>query len=270
MNAIMKKLWTWQARKKKMHKDLVLRYPAIHLLGEYGDINDFDYLLGLLADESSTIRNITLTALKKLIVNNTNNHQNYSHMVNGIVERFRSSNSLLKRINAIEVMKVLPIAKREELLATLLIESANDLKYQIIHSLGDTENIQILNDVLISSDTNDLILKRKALETWYNGLNKQEFEKVRTYSTENLHYLIRATYELQLDGEFLNKVLSYAQKNDLPSPKAYPDFIIRYLNELLGKWEYDPEAYRSLHAIVVPSYFTFDQEDDIENPFVIL
>ena len=114
------------------------------------------------------------------------------------------------------------------------------------------------------------MLKRKALETWYKGLENRQFDEIRTYASNKLHYLIRATYELQLDGKFLKKVLSFASINELPEPKAYPDFIIRYLNELIGTWEYDPDAYRSLHAVVVPSYFTFDSESDVDTPFVIL
>ena len=59
---------------------------------------------------------------------NVNDADNYGHMVHEITNAFRSSETLLKKINTIEVMKVLSIAKREELFSSLLLESANDLK----------------------------------------------------------------------------------------------------------------------------------------------
>lgn len=270
MNAVMKMLWLWQARRKLEHDDLIMRYPAIHLIGDWGNSGDFELLLNYLNDPSQIIRNSIMSSLKKLLVKYEEDEETHREMRSLITDQFNAANTLIEKISAIEVLRVLPIRLREMLLGNMVEETESDLQYQVINSLGDTQNIEILDAVLRSSESKDLILKRKALETWYTGLENKEFDDVLTYCTNNLHALIRANYELQLSGTFMKKILSYANQNELPEPKAYPDFIIRYLNELLTKWEYDPDANRSMHAIVVPSYFTFNQDTDKETTYVVL
>ncbi|MCY3413277.1 MAG: hypothetical protein INQ03_16675 [Candidatus Heimdallarchaeota archaeon] len=271
MNPVMKFLWLFQSRRWILHENLRLQYPSIHFIGELGNIKDFDRLLPLLSNPSQLVRNASTKALRTLILRNKENPEAYRHMINEIIFVFKNASGLIEKLASLEVIKLLPIAKREEVLSNLVLEAENDLKYQVIDALSDTRDVEILNSVLKASNSTDLVLKRKALETWYTGLSVQELDEVLEYATTNLHVLIRATYELQLSGEFLNKILSYAEVKKLPRPKAYPDFIIRYLTELLGNWEYEPESYRSLHAIMVPSYFTFDTSDnEEENPFVVL
>jgi hypothetical protein len=179
---------------------------------------------------------------------------------------------LVNKLALIETSGAFRLAFRENLLGPLVVESENDLQYAAIRSIADTSDQVLLDTVLQASDTNDLVLRKTALETWYKGISTQDFDEILSYCVPRLHFLIRATYELQADGDFLRKVLSYSNLDDLPFAKAYPDVIIRYLTELLGQWEFDPEAYRSMHAIVVPSYFTFDDDDTAEGerPFVRL
>lgn len=272
MNPVMKYLWKWQAKRKLTSQDISLRYASIYLLGELGKPKDFELLLDGLKNHSQIIRNVTSLALKKI-------HQRYQDkpeisddLERQVIDLFSQSNSLIEKLAHIEVMETFQLSVREDLLSPLVIESENDLQYALIRSLADTRDQELLDAVLKASDTNDLVLRKTALETWHKGISTQDFDEILSYCTPRIHFLIRATYELQTDGNFLRKVLSFSNLDDFPTAKAYPDAIIRYLTELLGNWEFDPEAYRSLHAIVVPSYFTFDDDDKAEGerPFVIL
>ena len=268
MNKILQILWKWQASSKLNSSKLHLQYTAIARLGQVGNSGDIQKLLPYLQHDQQLIRNATARSIKLLLQDvETENFDNINRL---IIDRFEDAKKLTDKISIIEVVKALPIAIREIALGPLVAERGVDLQYAIIDSLEGTSDLDILDDVLDASDTHDSVLRHIALQTWYNGIESQEINEVVGYCTPRLHYLIRATYELQSNGAFLKKVLGYANRSELPSPKAYPDFIIRYMTELLGKWKYDPDAYRSLHAIMVPSYFTFDQSSDNDRPFIIL
>ena len=270
MNPIMKKLWKWQANRKLKGDDMFLVYASAKILGKIGGENEITLLLDNLSHSDQTVRNASAQSLRDIINRNTKTDV-YITFQDMILEKFRKTESLIEKLAIIEVMAAFTQLTREQILGPLVVDSENDLQYALIRSISETEDKDILDNVLDSSDTKDLVLRKIALQTWYNGVNNLDFDENLSYCANKLHYLIRAAYELQTDGAFLRKVLSYANRNDLPSGKAYPDFMIRYLTELLNAWEYDPDAYRSLHQIVVPSYFTFEESDENEErPFLIL
>ena len=270
MNPIEKMLWRWQGKRKLTSDKGALRYTAISKLGEIANPADFQLLLDQLESNYKIITNAVAIAIRQLI-EGVEDPQIETDMEALIFEEFKKSSHLSRKLALIEVMRALSLSFREKTLAMLISESHNDLQYAIIKSIEDTINLDILDDVLEASNTLDLVLRRIALQTWYEGVAKQPLKSVQEYITPRLHYLVRAAYELQTDGELLRRALSFANQKDLPHPKAYPDFMIRYITELLGTWEYDPEAFRSLHAIMVPSYFTFEAvSDDEEEPYIIL
>ncbi len=268
----MRLLWKWQAKRKIQSDDLYLQYTSIHMLGEYGNASDFDLLINGLNHDSQIIRSVTSGAMKKILIKYQDETEILLRFEETIVTLFRNSTLLVSKLAIIEVIAAFQLSTRENLLSSLVTESENDLQYAVIRSLADTKDRELLDAILKVSDSKDLVLRKTALETWYVGISNYNFDEILTYCTPKLHFLIRATYELQTDGDFLRKVFSYSNPEDLPLAKAYPDTMIRYLIELLGKWEFDPEAYRSLHYIVVPSYFTFDESESVESdrPFVIL
>lgn len=270
MNPIMKRLWKWQANRKVKGDDMFLVYASATILGKIGGENEIPLLLENLSHSDQSVRNASAQSLRDIINRNTKTDV-YITFQDLILEKFEKTDSLRERLAIIEVMAAFTQLIREQILGPMLVDSEDDLQYAIIRSLSETEDKEILGSVLDSSDTKDLILRKIALQTWYNGVNNLDFDENLAYFSDKLHYLIRAVYELQTDGAFLRKVLSYANQNDLPTGKAYPDFMIRYLTELLNSWEYDPDAYRSLHQIVIPSYFTFDDpNENEERPFLIL
>lgn len=271
MNFLEKLLWRWQSKAKLNHPDDGLRYTAVSRFGEVSRASDLEILLELLMEPSQTIRNAAVRSTISLLQQFSEDTVVVEELMGQVFHFFEKQRSLTVQLALIEVMKYLPLDKREEVLGPLVLEREDDMRYAIIKSLKDTQELSILDDVLQASDTADLVLRRMAFETWYEGIATQNIEDITDYTTPRLHYLIRAAFELQTDGELLRKALSYAEKSNIPSPKAYPDFMIRYITELLNSWEYDPDAFRSLHAIMVPSYFTFDTDSGSdERPYVVL
>ncbi|MHA2502367.1 MAG: hypothetical protein ACXAE3_05850 [Candidatus Kariarchaeaceae archaeon] len=269
MNLIEKLLWKWQGKSKIGNDNPALQYTAMRKLGEIGSATDLELLLPYLADSEQIKRNTAALAIRDLILQQQDTEV-ISEMRDKVVMQLENARSLIERISLIEITRHFPLDLRETLLAPLIVQSEADLQYVAISSITDTQNLEILDTILDASNTNDMVLKRMALQTWYEGIANQELEKVQDYITPRLHYLVRAVYELGTDGEFLRKALSYSKKKNLPHPKAYPDFMIRYVTELLGKWDYDPDAYRSLHAIMVPSYFTFSKGEEEQETYVQL
>ncbi|MDH5401906.1 MAG: hypothetical protein OEY49_05380 [Candidatus Heimdallarchaeota archaeon] len=271
MNFISKKFWIWQGRRKLNSDDLALKYTGIHFVGQLGTTRDLDRLYPLLSHQSQVIRNISSFSIKEIISRYKNESTIISKISESIHGLFTNSSLLIEKLAIIEVMGELNLQTRESWLGDLVSVSENDLQFVILRSLKGTKNVDILDAVMDASETTDLVLRKAALTTWYDGLQNQDIHSVLDYVTPRLHYLIRATYELQTDGLLMKQVLSFSEVVNLPSPKAYPDFIIRYLTELIGNWDYDPEANRSLYSIVVPSYFTFnDDKSDTERPYIIL
>jgi HEAT repeat protein len=269
MNLLEKLLWRWQGRRKLTSDQLALQYTALRKLGEIGNPKDLELLLPYLSSGSQLTRNATALAIKDMIIQQLDT-DTITIMQNTVLDHLERSSKLTEKLALIEITGHFPLAIREKLLAPMITTSESDLQYVVISSIEETRDLEILDTVLNASDTQDLVLRRMALQTWYRGISDQPLDNVIDYISPRLHYLVRAVYELNTDGEFLRKATSYAKKSDLPHPKAYPDFMIRYMTELLGRWEYDPDAYRSLHAIMVPSYFTFNQEDSKEQAYVQL
>ncbi len=271
-NIISRSIWKFLAKRKLKSENITIKYNAIHIIGEFGNENALDKLYPFLSDDEQIIRNVASLSIKSITGKMIKEDKSTLEIQSMLIDLFRDVKSLSSKISIIEVLKELPLKIREDLLGPIVKSSEDDLLYSILVSLEDTQNLEILEDMLMVSESKDIVIRRVALESWVKGLEKIEFDDILEYITPRLHQLIRINYELQLDGSFLRKVLSYANQSQLPSPKAYPDFIIRYLTELLGNWDYDPEAYRSLHAIVVPSYFTFSDDDlsESEQPFMIL
>jgi hypothetical protein len=272
VNPISRFFWKILANKKLNSNNIPIRYNAIHILGEFGNEKTMDKLYLFLSDDEQIIRNVASLSLKSITRKMIKKEVPTLEVQSKLIDLFRDVKSLASKISIIEVLRELPLKIREDLLGPIVKNSEDDLLHAILVSLEETQNLEILEDMLMVSESNDTVIRRVALESWVKGLENMEFDDILEYITPRLHQLIRINYELQLDGSFLRKVLSYANQSQLPDPKAYPDFIIRYLTELLGNWDYDPEAYRSLHAIVVPSYFTFSDDDlsESEKPFMIL
>lgn len=270
-NPLSKILWVWQANRKLDSKDIPTQYTSLYILGVFGKYKHVEKIVSFLSDSTQVLRNIASEALKQIYVRLEDIIERAA-FEKLVYEEFETSSHLTHKLAIIEVVRVFSLQKREEFLGPMISQSENDLQYIVVRSLADTENFELLDAVIDSADSTDLILRKSALKTWYEGIKLHELSEVVTYAGPRMHYVIRAAYELQTEGDFLRKLLSNTNRNDLPKPKAYPDFIIRYFTELLGKWDYDPEAYRALHAILVPSYFTFDQSEtlDEDRPFIIL
>ena len=269
-NPVMKVFWKWVAKRKLRSEDPVDQFNSLRILGEFIDNNEINIIFEKTSSSNQLIRIGAAFSLRQLY-DRIELELDRSIFEELVLAKFTQTLSLQEKIILLEVIRHFPLYVREEVLAPLILQSDFDLQYGVIKTLSDSKNPEILDNVLESSRSSDLVLRKTALSTWYSGIENVDFVEPVEYCTPRLHFLIRASYELQSDGLLLKKVLSYASKNDLPIPKAYPDFIIRYLTELLSKWEYDPDAYISLHAIAVPSYFTFDSEDtEGEEPFLIL
>jgi hypothetical protein len=270
-NYFLKQLWTWQANRKLNSKDVPTQYTSLYVLGAFGSYKHVEKILPFLLNSVQLLRNRASKSLK-LIYHRLEEIIEKASFEKDVYNAFEKSESLIHKLSLLEVIREFSLQKREEFLGPLINQAEDDLLYIVIRSLSDTKNFDLLDAVLESANTHDLILRKTALKTWYEGIKLHEVSESLAYCTPRLHYMIRAAYELQTEGGYLKELLSHASLNELPSPKAYPDFIIRYFTELLGKWEYDPDAYRSLHGIVVPSYFTFEETGviDEDQPFIIL
>jgi hypothetical protein len=269
-NPIMRMLWVWQARNLNSAKK-PKQYTSLYILGIFGKYKHVEKIVPFLASPNHSLRNKASDSLKQIYkrLEDIVEKAAFEKLIYG---EFEVSSSLTQKLSIIEVVGQFSLQKREEFLGPLLRETENDLQYIVIRSLADTKNFDLLDGVLETADTRDLILRKSALKTWYEGIKLHDISDAISYCGPRIHYVIRAAYELQTKGEFLRELLGNINSNDLPTPKAYPDFIIRYFTELLGNWEYDPEAYRAIHALLVPSYFTFDQSETMgeERPFIIL
>lgn len=264
-----KTLWRMISLVKLKSEKNHIRYVAIRTLGKFGNMKDYERLLNLVNNENLELLNSICYSIKE-IIDRENNDENIKKMEEIYLEKFETMKGLRPKIIMIEMSRSFDIQFREQMWVRQLRDSKNDLKYTIISVLKDVKDLKVLDEVLNSAETTDSLLRRIALETWYSGLMKYDVETIIDYIADKLHFLIRATYELQTDGKLLKQSLSYSDKNAITSPKAYPDFMIRYMTELLGLWDYDPDAYRTLHSIMVPSYFTFENDEGKERPYIIL
>ena len=269
MNITNKTLWRMISLVKLKSEKNHIRYVAIRTLGKFGNMKDYERLLNLVHNENLELLNSICYSIKE-IIDRENNDENIKKMEEIYLEKFETMKGLRPKIIMIEMSRSFDIQFREQMWVRLLRDSKNDLKYTIISVLKDVKDLKVLDEVLNSAETTDSLLRRIALETWYSGLMKYDVETIMDYIADKLHFLIRATYELQTDGKLLKQSLSYSDKNAITSPKAYPDFMIRYMTELLGLWDYDPDAYRTLHSIMVPSYFTFSKGEEEEETYVQL
>ena len=270
-NSISKILWVWQANRKLISKEIPDQYTSLYILGVFGKYKHIEKIVPFLSSSNQVLRNKASESLKQIYARLEDIIEKAA-FEKLVYDEFETSSSLTHKLAIIEIMRIFSLQKREEFLGPMITQSENDLQYIVVRSLADTKNFDLLDAVLHSADTTDLILRKSALKTWYNGIKLHEISELIEYCAPRMHFVIRAAYELQTKGDVLRQLLSNTNRNELPKPKAYPDFIIRYFTELLGKWDYDPEAYRALHAILVPSYFTFDQSEtlDEDRPFIIL
>lgn len=268
-NSIMKFLWVFQAGMKLKSEDYSTKYAALRILEKYGSTKHIPAIILELSNEDHSIRNSSSLAIKAIYERSEDLKKPEIETL--LVDKLTVSKSLTEKIAIINSMNHFPIETREDIIAPYILAGEPDIQYTAINSISDTKNFEILDSILDAADNPDLLLRKAALSTWFTGLNKVPFDEALEYCTPRIHYLVRSVYELQTDGIFLKEILANVNRKKLPKAKAYPDFIIRYFTELLGKWEYDPDAFHSLHAILVPSYFTFDEPitgDD--KPFIIL
>ncbi len=257
-----KKIWRGLALRKLKSKKLHTQVKAIQIIGEYGYPEDYEILLPFLDSDENIIRLTATIAIRNLFIKDPQIAKNR------LIEEFQNA-YLLKKITIIEILQELPLEEREKLFGKMIQEASDDLLYAIIQTLKGTTDIDLLDNILEATHTKDQVLRKVAYQAWFAGIENMDHETKVNYGTPRLHQLIRATYETKDEGNTLYFVLSHANKELFPEPKAYPEFIIRYLIELINTWEYDPDANRSIHRLVVPAYFTFKEEKDMkERPFI--
>jgi len=263
---LMENIWLFLAKRKILSNDQIPRYNSLLLLGNFSDDTSIKLLIPYLSDQDTLLRNAAIRSLKQILARS----QKRSMHLNVLKERFQKA-ELIEKLAVIEILEVFDIEDREKILTNYLSKAEGDLIYAILYALHGTVEISILDRVLEISESPDLLLRRLAYRTWFEGLRSMEDENLMTYATPLIHYLIRSTYEMKDQGEILRYVLSNANRKDLPSAKAYPEFITRYLISLINKWEYDGDIYRSLHNLIVPAYFTFkDDGEGDDRPFILV
>ena len=262
--SLMEKIWIFLAKKKVNDPAKVPVYNSILLLGSLGDDSVVELLVPFLSNEDTLLRNAAVRSLKLIL---TDSEEKSSHLA-VLKERFKEA-ELIEKLAVTEVLEVFDISTREEMLKSYLDRAEGDLVYAILEALMGTVDETILDRALKIAESKDLLLRRLAYMVWFEGLKGMDQETMMAYATPLIHYLIRSTYEMKDDGSLLRNVLSNARKKDLPSAKAYPEFITRYLISLINKWDYDPDIYRSLHNLVVPAYFTFKNDGD-ERQFILV
>jgi HEAT repeat protein len=264
MNKLTVPLWLMVARKRILSLNLNTRLSAIEIIGKYGSPKDIDLLIPLLNDEEHLVRNFTISALKELYRN-----EGIESYLDKLMSKLNSAD-LVRKLAIIEVMQTFDLSIREDYLSRYLDDPNSDLLSAVIGSLKHTRNIVLLDKILDKANTRDLLLRRAVYTSWFTGIRALDKTKRIEYTTSLIHSLIRATYEMRDDGLILRDVLSEADKKLLPEAKAYPEFIIRYLVELVNQWDYDVYVYRTLHNIIVPAYFTFDIKESDKQPFIII
>ncbi|RMG28152.1 MAG: hypothetical protein D6732_19070 [Methanobacteriota archaeon] len=263
VETIKAKIWRTIALRKLNSNKKFIQVEAILVLGRYGLPEDIEVLLPFLEAQDNLLRLNATIVIRKLFKNDPEKQAK-----DLLVNTYRQA-KLLQKITIIEILQELPLEEREQLFGDQLASASDDLLYALLQALKGTTDIDLLDIILESANTRDLILRRTAYHAWFAGIEAMEKEKRLEYATPRLHQLIRATYENRDDGRTLNYVLGHSNRRDLPEPKAYPEFIIRYLIELINTWEYDPDVNRAIHALVVPAYFTFREEHDMKDrPYI--
>ncbi len=257
------KIWRTLAVRKLKSPKKFIQVEAILALGEYGKTDDINLLIPFLDSQDNILRLNATIVIRKLF-----KHDPQKTAKNMLIETYKES-KLLKKITIIEILQELPLEERENLFGDQLANASDDLLYVLLQALKGTTNTELLDDILDAANTKDLVLRRTAYFAWFAGIEAMNKDKKLAYATPRLHQLIRATYENRDKGETLKFVLGHADRRELPEPKAYPEFIIRYLIELINTWEYDPDVNRSIHKLVVPAYFTFNEERDMKDrPYI--
>lgn len=257
------KIWRTLALRKLKSPKTFIQVEAILALGKYGLSEDIDVLLPFLDSHENLLRLNATIVIRKLFKNDPEKSAKVK-----LIEAYKDS-KLLKKITIIEILQELPLEEREQLFGDQLSNASDDLLYVLLQTLKGTTKTDLLDDILDAANTRDLVLRRTAYFAWFAGIEAMDKDQKLEYATPRLHQLIRATYENRDKGSTLKFVLGHADKRNLPEPKAYPEFIIRYLIELINTWEYDPDVNRSIHRLVVPAYFTFNEEGDMKDrPYI--
>ncbi len=253
------------ARKRLSNQNNLDKISAIHVLMEVGTIQDLEtLLLNLWKEPTHEIQIEMLKAIKHLTKS-----LNYTKATD-IIKKYLSTGNLRERMLAVELCEPFPLVTRENILLEKSKESEDDLLFLLVRVLRGSKDLDFLDRIISHSFTKDLVLRRAIYTTWFEGISNLPEDQKLYYGTKNIHTLIRATYEMNDKGTLLNWVLANADRSDLPEPKAYPEFIFRYVISLIHRWEYDPDVNRALHQLIVPAYFTFDERNDDLKEFVIV
>lgn len=256
MNVLMKKLWVLLAQRKLNSANNITKFNAIELLGEYGGIKHLSALAEGLASSDAMIRNASVQAMQLLI-------QRFpSEQFLTVLQESLTHSDLIEKLAVIEVLGAFDLSTREKLLTPFLFNSTNDLLFAVVIALRGSQDIALLDKFLEISITADLTLRRATYTSWFAGIAAMETEQRLEYCTPYIHELIRATYEMNAEGDILFAILAHANRKLLPPAKAYPEFIQRYLLKLIHMHEYDADVYRNLHQLVVPAYFIFANESE--------
>ncbi len=254
-------LWRFLAAKKLSSRSLPTKIQAIQLLAKYGKPEDQAMLLPLINERNNAIRLSATVSLRTLFRQDQSFKQ-------ALLDHLQNA-SVLTKLTIIEILQELPLEEREEIFADTITTATDDILYAVVQALKGTTDINLLDAMLKAADTKDLVLRKTAYLAWFQGIANMEKEDRIQYATPRIHQLIRATYETKDKGTILQNILAYADRKELPEPKAYPEFIIRYLIELINTWEYDPDVNRAIHQLVVPAYFTFREREQMqERPYI--
>lgn len=266
MNSISKRAWRFLSLRKIRSDDFIHIIQGLDKLYFSGIDEDILLMNKFLDNKNHAIRLRTIHTCKS-IINRSELQMDLIDQLNGLYSSF----SLKGKISLIEIFQILDLEKRESLLMKHILDAESDILYSLIKALSGSKKEEIMDRFLYATNTFDHVIRRIAYESWFESISLMEFEERVDYTSGYAHQLIRATYEMEDNGDLLKEMLMHVSKSSLAQPKAYPEFILRYLIELVNKWEYDPDVYRNLHGLMVPAYFTFETDiTDKERSYIIV
>ena len=263
MNLFSKIALRFFAKRRLRGESFAELFEATEILKEFGKTDDIHSLLPLLEKEDTIIRNNAVQSIKAILMRSENKNEFFSKFT----ELFNNA-ELIQKLSIIELIGIYPLEKKEKILVPLIGQTSNDLTFAIINAVKGSNKISVLEKIINVPVKNDPILKRVLYSAWFTGIKHLPDKDRIEYATNNLHKLIRATYEISSPGNLLEQMLSKANIKELPEVKAYPEIIFRYIIEMINKWDYNPKIYEVLHSIAVPAYFNFKKDGSEEQLFV--
>ena len=263
MIKISEKLWLYTAKRKLNKDNFQTKLNAIQIIGKFANEKYIDVLKTYLDSRQTILRNEAVKAIKSIIARNKCDDGLSEKLMKGFKEF-----SPIKKIAIIDLLSIFSIKKREKFLQDLIQGSNNDITFICIYAINGTKNIHILDKVLRITLINDFVLKKLAYDVWFTGISKLDENKKGKYCGARLHDLIRATFETNDSGNLLHSILISTKIQEFPIPKAYPEFIFKYIIKLIDKWGYNPQIYSRLHSTMIPAYFSFSNATEEKVQFM--